>query len=71
MNKSEFIQLTFRDNSKVYIRANAIVRLEKDIISGTCLYTVNDNRSIKVKESVDEILAKIEDMEQQKEKKNE
>lgn len=64
MNKNEFIQLTFRDNSKVYIRTNAIVRLEKDIISGTCLYTVNDNKSIKVKESIGKILAKIKDIEE-------
>lgn len=64
MNKSKFIQLTLCDNSKVYIRAKAIVLLEKGLISGTCLYTVNDNKSIKVKESIDEILAKIEDAEE-------
>ena len=64
MNKSKFVQLTFWDNSKVYIRADAIVWLEKDTIGKTCLYTVNNDGVIKVKESIDEILAKIEGMEE-------
>jgi hypothetical protein len=63
MNKRKFIKLTFWDNSKVYIRADAIVWLEKDTIGKTCLYTVNNDGVIKVKESIDEVLAKIEDVE--------
>ena len=63
MNKNKFVQLTFWDNSKVYIRADAIVWLEKDTIGKTCLYTINNDGVIKVKESIDEILDKIENIE--------
>lgn len=59
MNKSKFIQVTFLGGIKSYVRATAIVQLYESE-GKTYVYTINDPQPMKVRESMDEILAKIE-----------
>jgi hypothetical protein len=58
MEKIKFVPLTYSDNTKTYVKADTIVQL----IEGedkTFVYTINDTSAMFVKESVNEILAKI------------
>jgi uncharacterized protein YlzI (FlbEa/FlbD family) len=59
MNKSKFIQLTFLSGTKVYFNADVITQLQESE-DGTCLFVIDSDESMTVQESVDEILAKIE-----------
>ena len=58
MEKIKFVPLTYGNDTKTYVKADTIVQLveEKD---KTFVYTVNSDAPIIVKESVNEILAKI------------
>lgn len=55
----KFVPLTFGSDTKTYVRADTIVQLSEDG-DKTYVYTSNSDVPIKVKESVGEILAKIE-----------
>lgn len=55
MEEIKFIQLTYSDGKKTYVKADTIVQL----VEGqdcTFVYTLNDSASMSVKESMDEIL---------------
>jgi uncharacterized protein YlzI (FlbEa/FlbD family) len=56
---SKFIQLTFLSGTKVYFNADVITQLQESE-DGTCLFVIDSDESMTVQESVDEILAKIE-----------
>jgi len=62
MNKSKFIQLTFLSGTKVYFNADVITQLQEST-SGTYLFVLDSDEGMTVQESVDEILAKIEEAE--------
>lgn len=55
----KFISLTYLGGEKTYVKADAIVQLEKNEY-GTNVYTINDNRPMPVKENMEEILGEIE-----------
>jgi uncharacterized protein YlzI (FlbEa/FlbD family) len=59
MNK--FIQLTFLSGTKVYFNVDVITQLQEST-SGTYLFVLDSDEGMTVQESVDEILAKIEDV---------
>ena len=59
MNK--FIQLTFLSGTKVYIRAESILQMQEST-SKTYIFLIGSDEGMTVQESVDEILAKIEDV---------
>ena len=59
MNKSKFIQVTYLSGTKGYIRADIIVELYESR-GVTYVYKINNNDPFRVKEHVDEIIAKIE-----------
>jgi uncharacterized protein YlzI (FlbEa/FlbD family) len=61
MNKSKFIQLTFLSGTKVYFNVDVITQLQESK-SGTYLFVLDSDEGMTVQESVDEILAKIEDV---------
>lgn len=58
MEKIKFVPLTFDSGTKTYVRADTIIELTNQI-DGTWVYTSNSDAPLKVKESIDEILAKI------------
>jgi uncharacterized protein YlzI (FlbEa/FlbD family) len=55
---SKFIQLTFLSGTKVYFNADVITQLQESE-DGTCLFVIDSDESMTVKESVDEILDEI------------
>jgi hypothetical protein len=61
MNKSKFIQLNFLGGTKVYFKADVITQLQESEV-GTYLFVLGSDEGMTVQESVDEILAKIEDV---------
>ena len=64
---TKFIPLTCIGGIKAYTKADAIVHLLEDE-DKTYVYTINDDRPLIVKESMDEILAKIEEVERRRNK---
>lgn len=58
MEKIKFVPLTYCDDKKTYIRVDAIVEMYEDK-GRTCIITINGDVTRYIKESVNEILAKI------------
>lgn len=58
MEKIKFVPLTYCSDTKTYVRADTIIQLTEDG-DITFVYTSNTDAPMRVKERVDEILAKI------------
>ena len=58
MEKVKFVPLTFGSDTKTYVRADTIIELTA-YADNTYVYTSYSEAPMRVKESVDEILAKI------------
>jgi hypothetical protein len=58
MEKIKFVPLTYGNDTKTYVKASAIVRLFEEN-GKTYVYIENSDTPMIVKESVNEILAKI------------
>ena len=58
MEKIKFVLLTYANGTKTYVKADTIVQLA-DSGDGPIVYTINSDTPMFVKESMDEILARI------------
>lgn len=54
----KFVSLTYVDDTKTYIKADAIVEMYEEK-GRTCVFTINSDVKRNIKESVDEIVARI------------
>ena len=59
MLETKFIQLTYYGGTRTYVKADAIVQLVEEKDGGSFVYILNDNSPMTVRESMDEVLAKI------------
>jgi hypothetical protein len=58
MEKIKFVPLTYGNDKKTYVKADTIVQLVEEE-DKTFVYTINSDAPMIVKESANEILAKI------------
>lgn len=58
MEKIKFVSLTYANGTRTYVKADTIVQLA-DGADKTFVYTINDESPMLVKESMDDIVARI------------